>query len=116
MIFSRHVQRAAMVLLGSLVAVAGIGLTTAEAAPNWLATRGYFNDPRATGDASNVTRNLVIHHFDHAPAGSLVRGTTWNLTDTAISDAMVRAIKPGRHGSADRRQGELRQPGGGLAR
>ena len=37
----------------------------------------------------------MIHHFDHAPAGSVVRGTTWNLTDTAISDAMVRAINRG---------------------
>ncbi len=95
MIIRRHLQRAAVVLLGSLLVVAGLGVTPAQAAPNWLATRGYFNDPRATGDASNVTRNLVIHHFDHAPAGSIVRGTTWNLTDTAISGAMVRAINRG---------------------
>ncbi|GAA3617229.1 phospholipase D-like domain-containing protein [Microlunatus ginsengisoli] len=91
----RHLRRTLLVLLGSLLAATGFGAAPTQAAPNWLATSAYFNDPRATGDASNVTRNLVIHHFDHAPAGSLVRGTTWNLTDTAISDAMVRAINWG---------------------
>jgi hypothetical protein len=95
MMITRNLRQAALTLLGALLVVAGLATSPAVAAPNWLATRGYFNDPRAIGDASNVTRNLVIHHFDHAPAGSIVRGTTWNLTDAAISGAMVRAINRG---------------------
>ena len=65
------------------------------ASVSWMATRAYFNDPRATGTASNVTRNLVTHHFDHASTGSIVRVTTWNLTDAAISGAMIRALHRG---------------------
>src|SRR5437763_622138 len=65
------------------------------ASVNWLATRAYFNDARATSTTSNVTRTLVTYHFDHAATGSIVRVTTWNLTDTAISGAMIRALHRG---------------------
>ena len=70
-------------------------IAPAAAATDWLATRAYFNDPRAKGAASNVTRNLITHHFDRAISGSIAQVTTWELTDTAISNAMIRALGRG---------------------
>lgn len=74
---------------------AGPPRVTAAAPFSWVTTRAYFNDPRAGGDGSNVTRNLVIHHFGNARTGSVVRVTTWNLSDAAISDTMIRALHRG---------------------
>ena len=79
--------------LGSVVRPALI--PSAAAATTWLATGAFFSDPRAKGSASNVTRNLVRHHFDRAAGGSTAQVTTWEITDTAITDAMIRAMRRG---------------------
>ena len=105
-----HLRRGLTATLAlALVAATGPGGTSASAAPavapaaarasttGFLTIRAFFNDPRATGDASNVPRNLIGHHFDLAPKGSTVRVTMWNITDDAIVATMTAAIRRGVH-------------------
>ncbi|WP_205474262.1 phospholipase D-like domain-containing protein [Nocardioides sp. SYSU D00038] len=90
----RRAALLATALLASGLVLAGPASAPAGAAEG-LTSRAYFNDPYAEGDASNRTRNLVIDRFRGAPAGSVVRMVTFNITDTAISSAMVAAKKRG---------------------
>lgn len=87
------VSLTASALLGASV----ISPEPASAASSFYQTQAFFNDPSATGDASNVTRNLIIDHFDHTPRGATVRMAVWSLSDTGTSAAMVRAMQGGVH-------------------
>lgn len=63
-----------------------------------LVSRAYFNNPydtAQTGNAGNVTRDLLIDRFHAASPGSKVRMMTFNITDTGVSDAMIEAMEDG---------------------
>jgi phosphatidylserine/phosphatidylglycerophosphate/cardiolipin synthase-like enzyme len=89
-------RRMRLATAAALAVPLAAGTVTSPAAAAPSASRAYFNNPydtEETGDPANVTRDLLIDRFTAAAPGSKVRMMTFNITDKAISDAMVQAVQ-----------------------
>jgi phosphatidylserine/phosphatidylglycerophosphate/cardiolipin synthase-like enzyme len=82
--------------LSGLCVILSVGVMAAPStAVGTLTSRAYFNNPYETGDASNVTRNLIVSRINGSPSGSKIRAVTYNISDTAIEDALEAAYRRG---------------------
>jgi hypothetical protein len=83
---------AAVVIAGVVSATAGAD-TAAE--PYRPAAGPVFGKPNDLGWAVNKPRTLILKAISNAPAGSVIRGQTWNYDDAGYTEELLEADSKG---------------------